>query len=291
MRKALFGLVLGLLVASAAAHAAPDPAQWRPLDPENTLYLDTPHGRVVVEVFPELAPNHVARVKELTRSGFYDGLAFHRVIDNFMAQTGDPLGTGEGGSDKPDLQGEFLFRRGPDIPFVEAALQGGARLGFYKSMPISTQPDLVMAHTRDGRAAAWGLHCPGVASMARTDDPNSANSQFFLMRQAYPSLDKRYTAWGRVVWNLEAVRKIAVGEPPARPDRLLAMRVAADLSEEERAPIYVMRTESPPFRDLVEDLRKKRKADFSVCDVEIPTRVADTSEKGKSWWRAIPLLP
>lgn len=289
--RALFA-AMALALAAGPALAAPNPLEWRKLDLENTLYIDTAHGRIVVEMFPEVAPAHVARIKELAREGFYDNLVFHRVIDNFMAQGGDPLGTGEGGSTKPNVPGEFLFRRGPDLPFVEAAVQGGARYGFYKTLPIATQPNEMMAMTRDGKSAAWGLHCPGAASMARTDDPNSANSQYFLMRAAYPSLDKRYTIWGRVVWNEEAVRKLAVGEPPPNPDRMLAVRVAADLPESEQAPIYVLRTDSPAFRRLIDDVRKERKADFSVCDVKIPTRVPrDDNAKGREWWRAIPLIP
>lgn len=280
------------MVALPALAAAPDPTVWRQLDPENTLYVETTQGLVVVEMYPEIAPGHVLRIKELTREQFYDGLTFHRVIENFMAQTGDPKGTGEGGSAKPDIQGEFLFRRGADMPFIEAAVQGGARLGFYKALPIATQPDEMMALTRDGKAAAWGLHCPGITSMARTNDPNSANSQFFLMRGSYPSLDKRYTIWGRVIWNQEAVRAIAVGEPPAQPDLVKSIRLAADALPENRAPIYVMRSDSTPFRELLEDVRKSKRADFSVCDVQVPVRVPrDEPEKGRKWWRSIPLIP
>lgn len=286
--------LLGVVFSGSALAQSPDPTRWRPLDPEQTLYIDTDHGRIVVELFPEVAPGHVSRVKTLARRGFYDGLKFHRVIDGFMAQTGDPQGDGTGGSDLPNLTQEFLFRRGPEMPFVEGAVQGGARLGFYKTLPISTQPDQIMQITRDGRASAWGLHCPGVASMARANDPDSANSQFFLMREAYPSLDKRYTIWGRVVWNLDAVRKLRVGEPPANPDVMRRVSVAADLPEAERAPIYVLRTDSQDFRKLVQDTRARRGADFSVCDVEIPVRVPQAAQPGEGrerpWWRIIPFL-
>lgn len=291
---------MGVLVALAAcaiafagpaSAQAPDPLNWRQVDPENTLYIDTVHGRVVVELYPEVAPRHVERLKTLARAGFYDGLMFHRVVENFMAQTGDPLGTGEGASSLPDLQEEFLFRRGPDMPFIEGASQGGARLGFYKALPIATQPDAQMAVTRDGRVSAWGLHCPGVASMARADDVNSANSQFFLMRAAYPSLDKRYTIFGRVVWGQEAVGQLAVGDPPPTPDRMLAVRVAADLPEPERAPIYVLRTEGPDFRRMVEQQRRERGADFSVCDVQVPARVPQDENRERRWWSIIPFIP
>ncbi|MET0183033.1 MAG: peptidylprolyl isomerase [Caulobacterales bacterium] len=293
MRLALAVLFCAFFVVSPAfAQRAPDPVNWRSLDPDYTLYIDTARGRIVVELYPEIAPRHVERIRTLTRARFYDGLSFFRVIPNFMAQTGDPLNTGEGASSLPDLREEFLFRRGPDMPFVEAASQGGARIGFYKALPIESQPDVQMSVTRDGKVTAWGLHCPGIASMARADDANSANSQFFLMNAAYPSLDKRYTVFGRVVWGMPAVMGIAAGEPPARPDRMLTVRLASDLSEEERAPIYLMRTDGPDFRRLLQEEREDHGADFSVCDVEIPARVpGQRNNSERRWWSIIPLIP
>lgn len=294
MRLPMLACLLGALLFAwpASAQRAPDPTVWRQLDPDYTLYIDTAHGRIVAELYPEIAPNHVERIRTLARSHFYDGLQFFRVIEGFMAQTGDPLNNGEGVSALPDLREEFLFRRGPDMPFVPAATQGGARIGFYKALPIETQPDTQMAVTRDGRAAAWALHCPGIVSMARSDDVNSANSQFFIMRNAYPSLDKRYTVFGRVVWGLEAVRRLAVGEPPPIPDRMLSVRLASDVPSSERAPIYIMRTDSQDFRRLLEEVREDRGADFSVCDVEMPVRVqGERNPRERRWWSIIPLIP
>jgi len=285
-------LAVGLIGAFDVASAqAPDPRNWRQVDPENTLYIDTVHGRVVIELYPEIAPRHVERIRTLTRQGYYDNLTFHRVINNFMAQTGDPLGTGEGASTLPDLREEFRFRRGPDMPLVEAAVQGGARLGFYKTLPIETQPDAQMAVTADGRVAANALHCPGIVSMARAENPNSANSQFFIMRAPRSDLDTRYTIFGRVVWGQEAVMQIAVGNPPPAPDRMLAVRIAADLPETERAPIYVLRTDGPQFRELIDETRRERRADFSICDVQIPTRVPRDSNRERRWWSIIPFIP
>lgn len=285
-------LALGLVgMFDTASAQTPDPRNWRQIDPENTLYIDTVHGRIVIELYPEIAPRHVERIKTLTRLGFYDGLTFHRVVDDFMAQTGDPLGTGEGASSLPDLREEFMFRRGPEMPFIQAAEQSRARLGFYKALPIESQPDAQMAVTSDGRVSANALHCQGVVSMARSDNPNSANSQFFIMRQPNSALNKRYTIFGRVVWGQEAVMQIAVGNPPPTPDRMIAVRVAADLPETECAPIYVLRTDGPQFRDLIEDTRRQRRADFSVCDVEIPARVPRNPNRERSWWSTIPFIP
>jgi peptidylprolyl isomerase len=151
-------------------------------DPENTLVVDIDHGRVVIEMRPDLAPNHVARIKELAREGFYDGIVFHRVIDGFMAQSGDPTGTGAGGSGKK-LAAEF-----------------------------SEEP-----------------HVRGTASMARAQNPDSADSQFFICFEDAPFLNRQYTVWGQVIDGMEHVDKIKRGEPVQDPDRIVQMRVAADV--------------------------------------------------------------
>jgi peptidylprolyl isomerase len=285
-------MALGLVGAFDVASAqAPDPRNWRQLDPGETLYIDTVHGRIVIELYPEVAPRHVDRIKTLTRASYYDNLTFHRVIDDFMAQTGDPLGTGQGASSLPDVREEFMFRRGPDMPFIQAAEQNRARLGFYKTLPIESQPDAQMAVTGDGRVAANAIHCQGVVSMARSDSPKSANSQFFIMRQPNTALDKRYTIFGRVVWGMDAVMNLALGDPPPTPDRMLAVRIAADVPPNERAPIFVLRTDGPQFRELIDDTRRDRRADFSVCDVEIPARVPRDENRERRWWSIIPFIP
>ena len=150
---------------------------------EDTLYIELECGRVVIEMLPELAPLHVERIKTLTREGFYDGLTFHRVIDGFMAQTGDPLGTGFGASQLPDLPAEFNNEQ-----FVR-----------------------------------------GAVGMARGTNPNSANSQFFIMFDRWASLDGQYTLWGHVTEGMECVDQIKRGEPVIDPDIILTMRVAADV--------------------------------------------------------------
>lgn len=259
-------------------------ASWRVVAPENLLVIDTSRGRVLVEMSPEIAPSHVERIRRLAGQGFYDGQRFHRVIDWFMAQTGDPFSRdddrtmwGEGQSAYPDLVAEFTFRRGPEMDFAAVAQPAGAVVGFSGSLPIQSQPDELMTQTGDGKVHGWGLYCPGVAGMARGEPNDSANSQFFIMRQAYPSLDKRYTVWGRAVVGLDVVRSLAFGADASgvvtEPDSLVRVRVAADLPESERPNVRVMDTHSQAFTDLVAQVRAARGADFSVCDIELPAEV------------------
>jgi len=154
---------------------------------ENTLYLDIPHGRVVIELRPDLAPMHVAQIKTLVRKGFYDGTPFHRVIEGFMAQGGDPTGTGTGGSDLDDIRAEF---------------------------------------TREAKFLR------GTCGMARSQSPNSANSQFFIMFAPSSHLDGQYTIWGQVTEGMELVDQIKRGSggggTVSNPDRIVKVQVAAD---------------------------------------------------------------
>lgn len=181
-----------LLKTLAFAAAALILAAIRPAiaaDPENTLLMELPWGKVVIEMRPDLAPQHVARIKELTRKGFYDGTVFHRVIAGFMAQGGDPTGTGTGGSGiklPPEFSGERFTR--------------------------------------------------SVVGMARSSSPSSADSQFFIMLGSAPSLDGKYTIWGRVIEGMEHVDKITKGSEAengivSKPDKLVRMRVAADVKQ------------------------------------------------------------
>ena len=252
-------------------------SEWRAVAPENLLVIDTSRGRILIEMAPEVAPVHVERMRLLAGRGFFDGLLWHRVIDQFMAQTGDPLGTGEGQSPWPDLKAEFTFRRDGQTPFTAVAAPAGAVLGFLHSLPVQTQPDAIMATTVDRKVHAWGLYCPGVAGMARDDAPDSANSQFFLMRQPYPSLDKRYTVWGMVVSGLDVVRTLKFSPNPdgivTEPDRMTRVRVASDLPMNERPTVRVLDTASPQFRTLAAAARQAKGADFSVCDVDLPVQV------------------
>jgi cyclophilin family peptidyl-prolyl cis-trans isomerase len=165
-------------------------------NPDNTLVMELKDGAVVIELLPELAPQHVERIRTLAARGFYDNTSFHRVIEGFMAQGGDPGGTGTGGSDLPDLPAEF-------------SPPGKARF------------------------------VRGTCGMARTNNPNSANSQFFIMSQPASSLDGQYTIWGRVVSGMEVVDRIKRGQGPngmvRDPDRVKSMRVGSALAPEAPA--------------------------------------------------------
>ena len=154
---------------------------------EDLIYLDLQHGRVVIETRSDLASNHVKRIKELVSEGFYDGIVFHRVIEGFMAQTGDPKGDGTGGSDKPDLKAEF----------------------------------------------SKANHGRGAVSMARTQDPDSANSQFFICLGDASFLDEQYTIWGQVIEGMEFVDQIKKGDGPngsvTNPDKIIKMQLASSI--------------------------------------------------------------
>jgi peptidylprolyl isomerase len=178
----LFAAVLIALTVAGAATLLPAPSRAQAPDPQNTLVIELKTGKVLVKLRPDLAPKHVERAKLFAKQGFYNGLKFHRVIDGFMAQTGDPQGTGMGGSTLPDLPAEFTKE-------------------VYKR---------------------------GSIGAARTADPNSANSQFFICYDGCRPLTGQYTLWGEVIEGMEHVDKIARGEPPARPDVMVKVYLLAD---------------------------------------------------------------
>lgn len=256
---------------------------WRPVDHENLLYMDLPAGTIVIEMRPDFAPLHVARIKELTREGFYDGLRFHRVIEGFMAQGGDPKGDGTGGSDKPDLQGEFARDTLETNEFVQIGRDRTApRVGYVNGMPSGAQPEALRAFRADRKVELWALHCPGVMSMARASDPNSANSQFFLMiGDSRLNLDRRYTAWGWIIDGFEASRRITRGEPPSRPTPIIRVRVGADVPLSERKDIDVMRTDSETFVRYLKAAGELNDHGYvnDVCDVKVPVRIDGEIER------------
>ncbi|MBV8593017.1 MAG: peptidylprolyl isomerase [Caulobacteraceae bacterium] len=266
--------------ASAATPAAPPPvappsaADWRTPDPENLLVIDTSKGRVLLELDPRAAPLAAARVRELARAKFYDGRAFFRVIDGFMDQTGDPTDTGTGGSNKPDLAPEFTFRRDAATPFTVLYRDAGREVGLMSAMPVVSQPTDLGLLTADHKVAAYVSFCPGVAGMARAEDPGSANSQFFLMRGATVSLDGQYTAFGRVIAGMDAVRAIKTGEPvPAPQDAMTTVRVLADLPAAARPRVRVIRADSPWLAAEAARVKAEKVVGAPICDVDLPSQV------------------
>jgi peptidylprolyl isomerase len=259
--RALIASFFGLAVAMPAAAST-----WHPLDPATTLVIDTTKGRILVEMRPELAPRAVERVILLARERVYDGLLFHRVIDHFVDQTGNPNNKDGGTSSHPDLAPEFTFRLAAGGYQPVAARTDGIA-GFVGSLPIEGG----LPRPTDGRVGAWAAYCAGVVGMGRQEAPGSANSEIFLMRDAARRLDHEYTAFGRVVVGLDLVRAIAVGEPPEVPDRM-RVRLLADLPEADRPRFERMDEHDPAFAALVAKMRAAKGADFSVCDVEVPVR-------------------
>ena len=281
MKITPFALAAALSVIAPAsaslAQTTPTPAasDWRTIAPENLLVIDTSKGRILVELEPRAAPRHIERIRTLADQGFYDGLKFHRVITGFMAQTGDPLGTGAGGSELPDIAAEFTFRRGRDARF--ALIEGGAPssiVGLVGSLPVVTQPDAQMMVTADFKVDAGGLFCTGVAGMARSGAPDSANSQFYLMMATNPVLNGNYTAFGRIVSGLEVVSLLKAGPESAdgavtdNPDAMTHVRTAAALPEGQRPTVRVLDTGSAAFQAHVAQVRAARGTQFTVCDVQ-----------------------
>jgi peptidylprolyl isomerase len=258
----------------------PDEA-WRTPNPENILYVDLEYGRIIIELYPDIAPNHVARIKELTRQNFYDYIAFHRVVEGFMNQTGDPRGDGTGGSDLPDLVGEFTFRRSDLMPVsLTGSKQLGSKkipVGFYKALPVATQPIVQAMFTRDGMVSAYGLHCKGVTSMARSTEPNTANSQFFLMRDIADHLNAKYSIWGNTLIGHEYLTKIKVGSKSDNasfiPDIMKKVRLASDVPDSERVNFQILKTNSIFFENYLSNLKETEGSTPDVCDIRIPTRI------------------
>jgi peptidylprolyl isomerase len=267
-------MLRGLVTAAAAVllmAAAPEP-DWRPLDPENTLVISTTKGQVVVELRPEFAPKGVERIKLLAREHVYDGLQFHRVIDGFVAQTGNPNNRDGGTSAHPDLPPEFSFRVDPAIATVVVD-RSDAREGFVGATPFQAVSAGEQKSRADARLRGWGAYCPGVMGMGRQADPGTANSEIFFMRAPSRRLDHEYTVVGRIVSGLEAVNTVAVGEPPKVPDLMLKVRVLADLPAAEQPRLEVLNERGSVFAKAVADLKRLKGPDFSICDVPVTSRL------------------
>jgi peptidylprolyl isomerase len=255
--------------AAVVVDPAADPANWRKVDPENLLQFTIKRQPVLIELRPDFAPVHVAQIRKITRDGNYNALPFHRVIDDFMAQGGEVSAIYMLPQPYPEMKGEFTFRRDP----VKAPVQwiGGDttdKFGYLDGFLVQGKPDVLAAMNADKRTETWALHCAGVTSMARTNDPNSADTQFFLMRQArsgtmdeFGGLDKTYTVWGRALVGLDVIRAIKAGpdETDGRlsggaADKLGNAQMVADMVERKRPSVYVQRTDGPAFAETLKTL-------------------------------------
>lgn len=198
----VFGLAGNAAAKTEVPAPAPAPVSTIPApEPDNILVLDlSTGGQVRIQMRPDKAPTHVERIRQLTRAGFYDGVVFHRVIEGFMAQTGDPQGTGEGGSPLPDLKAEFN-----DLP-----------------------------------------HLRGTVSMARTSEPDSANSQFFIVFSPVLRLDNKYTVFGRVMSGMQYVDLIERGEPPLNPAKIVHAWIGADGPDAPRVALPAVAPKAEP---------------------------------------------
>ncbi len=260
-------------IAAAPGQPAPTAADWRTPDPAHTMVIDTNKGRIVVELYPTIAPVSVARLETLTRSHTYDGLTFFRVVEDFMDQTGDPKNTGEGASSLPNIKAEFNFRAAPGFAVVSHPDNGGDA-GFIGVVPVVSQPAALGALTADGRVNASSLFCPGVVGIARASDPDSGNSQFFLMRGTKLELDEKYTAVGRVIVGQDVVDAIKVGEPVAAPaDRMVKVEMLSDMAPGQRPTIKVLDTKTAYFAALARKEKAAKGDEFTPCDLTIPSTI------------------
>lgn len=272
-----------LLLTFGSLNLAAEDMLWRKVDAENTVFMELPDGRVVIELNPVFAPQTVAQFKRLIQSRFYDGLSFYRVIDGFVAQGGDGSDLGEL-SEVPLIDAEFEIKGSDELPFV----------------PVQ-KPDLFAAETGfiDGFAAArdaqqdkvWLTHCPGVVAMARNEDPDSSRTDFYIViGQAPRYLDRNLSIFGRVVEGMEIVQRIRRGpagnsgifQDDTASSRIRSMKLLSELPAEEQLKVYVMDTNSKAFDALLDDRRRRKQKFFhhqpppvlDVCQVPVGARLA-----------------
>jgi peptidylprolyl isomerase len=281
-RLALAATALALLTAIATAQAVAAEPTWREVDPDNLVFMDLAEGEVVIELNPAFAPKTVGQFRRLVRERFYDGLAFYRVIDGFVAQGGDGSDLGEL-SNVPLVEAEFERDWADELPFTSAQ-----------------KPDLFAPETgfADGFAAGrdlaagktWLLHCPGAVAMARNDGADSSRTDFYIvMGQAPRYLDRNMNVFGRVIHGMDAVQRIRRGpagdngiiRDDTAASRIRGIVLAADIPEEERRKAYVMDSGSEGFADLLDDRRERKQRFFhnqppkvlDVCQVPMAGRL------------------
>ena len=261
--------------------AAAGPADWRPLDPENTLYLELEDGRVVIELAPRFAPQHAANIRQLARQGYYDGLAIIRSQDNFVVQWGDPDGKRDLGKARATLPAEFTVALEPGLPFTPLPDRDGyaPEVGFSGGFPAA----------RDLRTGqAWLAHCYAMVGAGRGNDVESGSGAelYVVTGHAPRQLDRNIALVGRVVAGMERLSTLPRGrgplgfyEDPAQHVPIRGVRVAADVPEGERSRLEVIRTDTATFAALIESRRNRRDDWYKVpagfidlCNVQMAVR-------------------
>jgi len=263
------------------------PSDWRTLEPENTIYLELTNGRVVIELAPDFAPQHVVNVKALAREKYFDGLTILRAQDNYVVQWGDP------NAEKPELKRKIKTARATlaaefdrmidkDVPFARLQEQDGyaPEVGFSGGFPVARDP-------KSGRM--WLVHCYGMVGAGRDTpiDSGGGTELYVIIGHAPRQLDRNVTLLGRVVQGIELLSVMPRGtaamgfyDKPEQRIPLKGMRVAADVPAAERTRLEILRTDTPAFQTLIESRRNRREEWFhvpaghiDVCNVPIPTRV------------------
>jgi peptidylprolyl isomerase len=261
--------------------AAAVPADWRPLDPENTLYVELEAGRIVIELAPRFAPQHAANIRQLARQGYYDGLAIIRSQDNFVVQWGDPDGTRALGKARATLPAEFTTAIDPGLPFTPLPDRDGyaAEVGFSDGFPAARDPRTDQA---------WLAHCYAMVGAGRGNDVESGSGAelYVVTGHAPRQLDRNIALVGRVVAGMERLSALPRGrgplgfyEDPSQHVPIRSVRVAADVPESERTGLEVLRTDTATFAALVESRRNRRDdwyrepaGHIDLCNVPIVVR-------------------
>ena len=296
LRIPMLAACLAFLLAPAAAQDAPKPrtaqeildassaSHWRTLDPANTLYMELAAGRIVIELAPAFAPEHVENIRTLASEGFWDGLSIYRSQDNFVVQFGDPSAGEDGakaqGSARAKLPAEFA-RPAKGLPFTALPDRDGwaPQVGFAGGFPAARDP-------REG--LAWLTHCYGMLGAGRDMAPDSSNGSelYVVIGQSPRQLDRNITPVGRVVKGMELLSVIQRGpepmgvhEQPERRTLIKSIRLASQVPEDQRTPLELLRTDSSTFTDLVEARRNRRDGWYvrpaghiDVCNVPLPVR-------------------
>jgi len=265
---------------TAEVLAASAPSDWRPIDPQNTIYMDLPSGRVIIELAPQFAPHYVANVETLARQSYFNGLWIERVQDNYVTQWGDPDAKKPVGNAQRSVAAEFE-RTSRGLSFFPLAETDpyAPEVGFSDGFPVALDPKL-------GRA--WMIHCYGMVGAGRDNDVDSGGGTelYAVIGQAPRHLDRNVTLLGRVVQGMELLSSLPRGtgalgfyEKPEQRIAITSFKVAADVPESQRVPLEELRTDTETFSDYIEARRNRHEEWFKVpaghvdiCNVPIPVR-------------------